>query len=102
METIIPIIIQLIGGAAGGNVIGALLKKLDLNAILRTVLGAVGGVGGAQLAELIPALEGILGGTDAGAMAGQAGAGAAGGAILTLIAGLIKQAMAKKSGPTAT
>jgi hypothetical protein len=102
METLIPILIQLIGGAAGGNVVGAALKKLDLNALLRTVLGAVGGVGGGQLAELIPALEGLLGGTDPGAMAGQAGAGAAGGAILTLIVGLIKQAMAKNAGPGTT
>ena len=73
MEAILPIIIQLISGAAGGNVVGALLKNANLTAILRTVLGVIGGVGGGQLAALIPALDGLLGGGDAGAMVGHCG-----------------------------
>jgi ABC-type uncharacterized transport system permease subunit len=40
---IISLIIQLISGAAGGNVVGALAKKLPLDKILATVLGAIGG-----------------------------------------------------------
>ena len=92
---IISLLIQLVSGAAGGNVVGALLKKLPLSKILATILGAVGGAGGAQLAAYLPMLEGLLSG---GGVAGDVGVGAGGGALLTLIAGLIKKAM---SGPSA-
>jgi hypothetical protein len=97
MEQIIPLLMQLIGGAAGGHGVGALLKNANLSAILRTVLGAVGGVGGGQLAALIPMLQQLLGdqaGTG-GQIVGNAGAGAVGGALLTLVVGLIKQSMSK-------
>jgi hypothetical protein len=97
MDQLIPLIVQLIGGAAGGNVVGALLKNANLSAIVRTVLGVVGGVGGGQLAALIPALQSILGdqaGTG-GQVVGNAGAAAVGGALLTTIVGLIKQSMNK-------
>ncbi len=97
MAQLIPLLVQLISGAAGGNVVGALLKNANLSAILRTVLGVVGGVGGGQLAALIPVLQGLLG-EHAGAggqIAGNAGAGVIGGALLTLIGGLVKQAMDK-------
>jgi hypothetical protein len=97
MEQLLPILIQLIGGAAGGNVVGGLLKNIDLSKVLRTILGIVGGVGGGQLAALIPALTAILGADGGGAMVGQAGAGAVGGGLLTLIVGLIKKAMADKA-----
>jgi hypothetical protein len=97
MDQLIPLIVQLIGGAAGGNVVGALLKNANLSAILRTVLGVVGGVGGGQLAQLIPVLQSMLdahAGTG-GQIAGNAGAAAVGGALLTTIVGLIKQSMNK-------
>ena len=97
MEQIIPLIVQLIGGAAGGNVVGALLKNANLSAIVRTVLGVLGGVGGGQLAALIPALQGLLGdqaGTG-GQILGNAGTSAIGGALLTAIVGLIKQSMSQ-------
>ncbi len=97
MEQLIPLVIQLIGGAAGGNVVGALLKNANLSAILRTILGVVGGVGGGQLAALLPMLQGLLGdqaGTG-GQILGNAGTSAIGGALLTGIVGLIKQSMDK-------
>lgn len=87
---IISLLVQLVTGAAGGNVVGALLKNLPVGKILATVLGAVGGAGGAQLAGLLPMLEGLLG----AGVAGDAGVGAGGGALLTLIVGMIKKAMA--------
>jgi hypothetical protein len=92
MTALIPILIQLVSGAAGGNIVGALLKNLPVSKILATVLGAVGGAGGAQLAQYLPMLEGLLGGLDPNV--GSAGLGAGGGAILTLVVGLIKKAMA--------
>jgi len=97
MAQLLPLVIQLIGGAAGGNVVGALLKNANLSAILRTVLGVVGGVGGGQLAALLPALQGLLGDQAAagGQILGNAGTSAIGGALLTFIVGLIKQSMNK-------
>jgi hypothetical protein len=97
MEQLIPLIVQLLGGAAGGNVVGALLKNANLSAILRTVLGVVGGIGGGQLAALIPMLQNILGANadTAGQIAGNAGVAAVGGGLLTFIVGLIKQSMNK-------
>ena len=88
---IISLIIQLVSGAAGGYVIGALMKNLPVDKILATVLGAIGGAGGAQLAQLIPAIQELLANAGYGADAGA-------GALLTVIGGLIKKAMA---GPSA-
>lgn len=97
MEQLIPLIVQLIGGAVGGNAVGAMLKNLDLSAILKTIAGAIGGVGGGQLASMMGLLTMILGdhaGTG-GQMTVNAGASAVGGAVLTAIVGMIKQAMDK-------
>lgn len=97
---LIPILIQLVSGAAGGNVVGALLKNLPIGKILATVLGGVGGAGFGQLSAYIPAIAELLGlgGGDPN-LAGAAGAGAGGGAILTLIVGLIKKAMSGGAPP---
>ncbi len=100
MSALIPILIQLIGGGAGGNIVGALLKNLPVSKILATILGAVGGVGGAQLAGVLGVLQTILG-DGGGGLGGQAGAAAGGGALLTLIVGLIKKAMAGGTPPAA-
>ena len=99
MDQLVPLIIQLIGGAVGGNAAGAMLKNANLTAILRTILGVVGGGGGTQLADMMGLLQSILGeAAGTGSMiAGNAGASAIGGAVLTLIVGLIKQAMANKA-----
>lgn len=93
MSALIPILIQLVSGGAGGNIVGALLKKLPVSKILATILGAVGGVGGAQLSGVLDLLPMVLG-EGGGGLGGQAGAAAGGGALLTLVGGLIKKAMA--------
>jgi hypothetical protein len=96
MDKILPLIIQLIGGAAGGNAVGKLLKNLDLNAVIATITGIVGGVGGTQLANVMGVLQKVvdsIGGTG-GEIVGNGGASAIGGAVLTAIVGFIKKAMA--------
>jgi hypothetical protein len=100
MAQLLPLLIQLIGGAAGGNVVGAMLKNANLTAILRTILGAVGGVAGGQLASVLGILRNLLGeqASTGGMVAGNAGTSAIGGALLTLIVGLIKQSMNKSPG----
>ncbi len=115
MEALLPIIIQLIGGGAGGAGIGAALKNVNLGVMGNVITGAIGGVGGTFLAGMIPGLSGLLGsatqlaatatdaagaaatsGLDLGALAGQGVTGLAGGGILTAVVGLIKNAMASR------
>ena len=96
MDQLVPLIIQLIGGAAGGNAGGAMLKNANMSALLRTIIGVVGGVGGTQLADMMGLMQNLLGDT-AGTgemLAGNAGMSAIAGAVLTLVVGMIKQSMA--------
>jgi len=110
---IVPLLIQLISGAAGGNIAGTLLKNLPLSKILQTVLGGVGGglgglllsvlgVGGAAAAGVDPAgvdpvgagdVAGAVGGLDLGSILQGVGGGGAGGGILVAIVGMIKKMM---------
>ena len=103
MEVIVPLLVQLVAGGAGGNVIGQLVKSLNLGTAGNSIVGAIGGT---WLASQIPGLDslvgaaagaaGTTGGIDLGALAGQGVTGLAGGGVLTAIAGLIKSAMAKR------
>ena len=56
---IISLIIQAVGGVAGGNAAGKGIPNADLGPLGNTVAGAIGGAGGGQLLQaLIPALAG--------------------------------------------
>ena len=90
---IINLIIQVVFGAIGGNVAGA-VKDLSLGATGNTIVGAIGGGIGGQLLQLgIPALAGSAGGLDVGSLVGQAAGGGIIGAVVTGIIGLIKNRM---------
>jgi hypothetical protein len=95
---IINLIIQLVAGIVGGNAAGAALKDYNLGGIGNTIAGALGGVGGGQLLQVaIPAIAAAAGGNlDVGAIIGQIVGGGAGGAILTVIVGLVKSMMASQ------
>ena len=105
MEALVPIIVQLIAGGAGGNVIGQLAKNLNLGPAGNSIVGAIGGIAGTWLAGMVPgsirlvggaaAAGATAGGIDIGALAGQGVTGLVSGGILTAIAGLIKSSMAK-------
>ncbi|MGQ0673071.1 MAG: hypothetical protein ACT4N2_09370 [Hyphomicrobium sp.] len=95
MESLVPLLIQLLSGAAGGNVAGALLKNLSLGTIGNSLAGIVGGgVGGQLLAVLLPALAGT-GGTDIGSILGQVAGGGVGGGVMMAIVGLLRNMFAK-------
>ncbi|MBO9587314.1 hypothetical protein [Devosia sp.] len=101
MEVLVPLLVQLIAGGAGGNVIGQLAKNLNLGTTGNSIVGAIGGLAGTWLAGMIPGLDTLVGaaagtgGLDIGALAGQGATGLVGGGVLTAIAGIIKSAMAK-------
>jgi hypothetical protein len=90
--TIINLLIQIIGGAIGGNGAGAALKNFNLGPIGNTIAGAIGGgVGGQLLTMVLPMLQN--GHLDAGAIAGQLVGGGVAGGILTAIVGAVKNGM---------
>ncbi len=94
MERWLPLIIQLISGAVGGNVAGALLKNQSLGTLGNSIAGIVGGGLGGLLLNLIGVATGS-GGMDAGSIAGSVAGGGVGGGVLMIIIGLIKKALGK-------
>jgi hypothetical protein len=102
MEGIVGLIIEAVAGAIGGNAAGAGAKKFSLGTTGNSIAGAIGGLilgqvlsalglgePGMAVAEGAPA----AGGLDVGALISQVVGGGAGGAILTVIVGLIKDKM---------
>lgn len=101
MEVIIPLLVQLVGGGAGGNIVAQLAKQVSLGTAGNSIVGAIGGLAGTWLAAQIPGLSGLIGAAtaggslDLGALAGQGVSGLVGGGVLTAIAGIIKSMVAK-------
>ena len=84
---ILSLIIWLIAGVAGGNAAGELLRgNYDLGPG-NSVAGAIGGVVGAQIFQmLVPALRGF----DIGPILSQVVVAAASGAVVTVVASVVK------------
>lgn len=94
MEGLLPLIIQLASGAAGGNLAGKLMKNLSLGTVGNSVTGILGGgIGGQVLAMLGMAFG--SGEMDIGQVIGSIAGGGVGGGILMAIIGFVKKAMAK-------
>lgn len=93
MEEYLPLIVQLVSGAVGGNVVAKLAKNLDLGTLWNSVAGILGGgLGGTVLGMLG---LGTDGGMDLSGILGSVAGGGVGGGILMAIVGFIKKAMAK-------
>jgi hypothetical protein len=98
----IPLIIQLISGAVGGNIAGAILKNLNLGPIGNSIAGIVGGGVGGQLLNMVISSAGASAvggaassGLDLSSILSSVGGGGVGGAIVMAIVGLIKSQMSK-------
>jgi uncharacterized membrane protein YeaQ/YmgE (transglycosylase-associated protein family) len=96
------IILQLISGAVGGNVAGAVLSKLNLGPVANSILGIIGGLitgqvvnsmgsGGMSAAASAAAGSGF----DMNSMLSNVGGAGIGGAVLTAVVGLIKSKISK-------
>jgi len=93
---IINLIIQIVAGLIGGTAVGSRMENVNLGGAGNAIAGAVGGLGGGQiLGALVPALSGAEG-MDLGSIIGQVVGSGAGGAILTIVAGLIKNALTNR------
>jgi len=94
LATIVPYLVQALGGAVGGNILGALTRGGG-GVVGRTLIGAIGGVGLAFAAGNVEAVGNVTSAWS-GLMDGENGAhlanlitGAAGGGVLGLIGGLL-------------
>ena len=94
MENLLPLIVQLVSGAIGGNLAGSLMKKFSMGTLWNSIIGILGGGLGGQILGIL-GLD--LGGGEmdlAGILGNVAGGGVGGGVIMAIV-GLIKNAMNK-------
>ena len=91
----LPLVIQLLTGAAGGNVVGKLAKNLDLGTLGNSVAGIIGGGLGGQLLGMLGVEAGPSGSLDVASLFGSVASGGVGGGALMAIIGLIKSVLAK-------
>ena len=91
---IVSLVINLISGAVGGNIAGAVMKDKSLGPLLNSVVGILGGgAGAAVLKALGMAVD--QGGLDLQAVLSSVASGGVGGAILMVVVALIKGMMNK-------
>ena len=86
--TMMQLVVSLISGGVGGNIAGALLKNFSLGPIGNTIVGLIGGGAGGRLLRAMGVLQST-------GMVGDIAGSGVGGAVLMIIVGLIKNAMAK-------
>jgi uncharacterized membrane protein YeaQ/YmgE (transglycosylase-associated protein family) len=91
----VPLLIQLISGALGGNVAGGLLKNLSLGTLGNSIAGIVGGGIGGQIVEQVFHTAIAGGSLDPVSIITQILSGGAGGGIVMAIVGAIRNAVAK-------
>lgn len=94
MAMILPYVVQAVGGAVGGNILGAVTRGGG-GLVGRTVIGAIGGVAAGWTGDNVEAVNGVTS-MWSNLIDGQNGehladliTGAAGGGILGLIGGLL-------------
>jgi len=94
---IIPLLVQLVSGALGGNAAGAALKNLSLGTLGNSLVGILGGgLGGTILQTLLGADAAPSGSMDIGSIVANIAGGGVGGGVLLAIIGAIKNMMGKK------
>ncbi len=94
---IVALIIQLVSGAAGGNIAGKLLKNFSLGPVGNSIVGILGGgLGGQILGMLGVGGSGQGGGAlDLGSILSSIAGGGVGGGVLMAIIGVIRKAIGK-------
>ncbi len=94
MEGLLPLIIQLIAGAIGGNAAGSLMKKYSLGTLGNSLAGIIGGGLGGQILGMLGVAT--SGGMDFAGILSSLGSGAVGGGVVMAIVGVIRSLITKK------
>lgn len=94
---LVSLIIQLVSGAVGGNVAGALLKNSSLGRVGDSILGIIGGGLGGQILGMLGLGGGAAaaGSLDLASIISSIASGGVGGGVLMAIIGFVRQAMRK-------
>ena len=95
MESLLPLIIQLLSGAGGANLIAKLIPKINLGVLGNSLSGILGGGLGGYLLNMLGVDAGPSGALDIGSIIGSVASGGVGGGVVMFIVGLIKKALAK-------
>mgnify|MGYP001202729792 FL=1 len=91
MEQYLPLIIQAVAGAVGGNVVGALRRNNSFGPLINSLLGAIGGVGAAQGLEVGGFMDQVLALVGGNANVASGLSGLLGGLVLPLVASFFKR-----------
>jgi uncharacterized membrane protein YeaQ/YmgE (transglycosylase-associated protein family) len=94
MEEYLPLIIQLVSGAVGGNLAGSLMKKASLGTLGNSIAGILGGGLGGYLLGML-GIETGGAEMDLSSILGNVAGGGVGGGVLMAIIGMVKNAMKK-------
>lgn len=95
METLLPWIIQLLSGAAGGVGAGQALKNQSLGKVGDAIAGLAGGGLGGVILNVLTNLGSSGGALDPTAIGTNVAGGGVGGAVVMIIVGVIKKALGK-------
>lgn len=90
--SVLHLIIQLIAGAAGSNLLASAVSKLSLGAWANTIIGALGGIGGGDILGALLRTN-VAGGADLPSIITQIIGGGVGGPILTAVAAIVRDAL---------
>ncbi len=91
------LLIQLISGAAGGNIAGSLLKNASLGTAGNALAGGIGGLLGGNILNSALGISkaAAASGLDIGTIVSQIAGSGVGGGVLMVLVGLLKQIFAK-------
>ncbi len=98
----IPLIVQLVAGVIGGNLIGGIARRISLGFLGNSLIGIIGAftafqVGLMEMAGLdFGTLETYVSQYDAGELLNRGAGGVLGGAIVMTVFGLAKGALVSK------
>src|SRR5262245_7672175 len=88
---IVGVIINLISGGIGGNILGGAWKNMTLGTLGNSIAGAVGGIVGSYILQAVGVLSSLgLANMSLSSFSGNVAISAISGAVLTAIGGLIK------------
>ena len=92
MDALLPLIIQLISGAAGGNIAGSLMKGSSLGVLGNSIAGILGGGLGGQILGMI-GMAATGGEMDVAGIISAVAGGGVGGGVVMAVSGVITRRM---------